>query len=360
MKAWRLRQAPLPKWLMRALTGAVLSALLIPIVACGAAPGSGSGKGPQTINIGRDRTLTYMVAYLAESLGYLDDAGKQVGSKVQVVPFDSSSQSLPALAGGKIDFDIQLAQNAARARLQGQNLYIAATLSDAGVGALVVNNSIQKPQDMVGKSVAFTGPATAAYPLLQAALKKDGVDPASVKFVTISDQTAFLDALRTHQVDAILPGEPVISQAVATGEAHVMYDFFNRQFVDQIMGGPYVSITLMSSDKFKTQYPDATRAIVQAHAKAIQWLRDNQNSPDTVLSKLPSEYANLKPVFPSVLQRVVEALPSTLATSEQGMQTVVNIDREQGAIKPDQQVKISDLFDNSFVQSSGAGTPVAK
>ncbi len=312
--------------------------------------GSGSGSSGDTITVGLSRTLTYMPGYLADSLGYLDEAAEEIGKTVEIVPFDSSSQSLAALSAGQIDMDVQLAQNAARAQVQGQDLTVTAVLNDAGVGGLVVDPSISEPSELEGKTVGFTGQATAAYPLLLAALEEDGVDASKVDFLTINDQSTFQSALANGEVDAILPGEPVLSQTVADAAGEVMYDFFDRDFVERIMGGSYASVTLMTNASFADADPDGVRAVTQAFEKAVDWMKDHESDPQAVLDELPEDYASLEPIFPDLYARIVQALPQSLAADPAAFETLVQIDEEQGAIDPGTEIDIDALYDNSYLR----------
>ncbi|WP_055554768.1 ABC transporter substrate-binding protein [Streptomyces sp. NBRC 110028] len=326
---------------------AVASMLLAGCADGGASSSSSDGS---TIKVGLARTLTYMPGELAESLGYLKEEAKKVGSTVKIVPFDSSSQSLAALAAGQIDMDVQLAQNAARAQTKGQDLVITEVLNDVGVGGLVVSKDISSPKDLEGKTVAFTGKATAAYPLLLAALKRDGVNTSKVHFLTISDQSAFQQTLSSGQVDAILPGEPVISQAVAAGDGKLMYNFFNRDLVNTIMGGRYASVTLMANGGYLKKNPDQVRAVTRAFERTMIWMKENKNHPDTVLAKLPRDYSDLKPIFPQIFGRVEQALPENPAVNAAALKRILKIDQEQGAIDPGQKVDIAKLYNNSFLR----------
>ena len=328
---------------------AALAAVLGTAMLAGCATGGSSGGGGDTIKVGLARTLTYMPGYLADSLGYLDEEAEKVGKKVEVVPFDSSSQSLAALAAGQIDMDVQLAQNAARSQVQGQDLVITATLNDAGVGALVVAPGITKPADLKGKTVGFTGKATAAYPLLLAALERDGVDASKIDFLTISDQSTFQAALSGGDVNAILPGEPVISKTVTDGDGKVMYDFFDRALVKEIMGGSYASVTLMANGNFASKNPDAVRAVTKAFERSMTWMKEHKDNPDAVLAELPDTYANLKPIFAELFGRIEQALPENPATDPAALKTIIDIDKQQGSIDEDKQIDVDKLYDNGHL-----------
>lgn len=334
-----------PAVLARAATAVACGSLIL----AGCAGGSGGGGGGETITVGLSRTLTYMPGYLADSLGYLEEAAEEIDKTVEIVPFDSSSQSLAALSAGQIDMDVQLAQNAARAQVQGQDLIITAVLNDAGVGGLVVDPSIASPDDLAGTTVGFTGQATAAYPLLLAALAEDGVDASALDFLTINDQSTFQSALAGGEVDAILPGEPVMSQTEADGDGEVMYDFFDRDFVERIMGGPYASVTLMTNADFADAEPDSVRAITHAFDRAVTWMKDHESDPDAVLDELPDDYDGLAPIFAEIYARIVQALPDDLATNPTALETLVTIDKEQGAIDEDEQIDIDSLYDNQYL-----------
>lgn len=333
------------------LACAGLAGVLV-IAACSSSGGSTSGSGtaavPSTVKIGRATTLTYVVVDLANALGYYKQAGQELGTNIQIVTFGGEGASVAALVGGQTQFGIQQSTSAVSADLQGQHLEVVQELANGGVGEVLGNKSITNPKDFEGKTVAFTSLASVGYPELQAALKHDGVDISKVKFVSVGNEAAMIAAFKNGTVQAVGPGEPIASQIKSEGGIGYTYDFYNRSTMESILGGPIITTTFMTTQSYAAKYPRVVQALVDANLKTIQYMYKMQNNPMAVLAKLPSSFAQYKPLWPSIYKNLMASLSPNGEIDPAAFTQVIGLAKVIGLVKPGQNVDVSTLYTNKF------------
>src|SRR5256885_7786807 len=83
------------------------------------------------------------------------------------------------------------------------------------------SSSIRSPADLAGKTLALNALKGVGEVVVKAALKKDGVDPNSVKLLALPFP-AMRAALSNGQVDAIWTPEPFLSQALSQDGARIV------------------------------------------------------------------------------------------------------------------------------------------
>jgi NMT1/THI5 like len=83
------------------------------------------------------------------------------------------------------------------------------------------NSSIQTPADLAGKTIAVNALKGVGEVMIKAALKKEGVNPNSIRLLAMPFPT-MRTALRNGQVDAIWVPEPFLSQALNLDGARIV------------------------------------------------------------------------------------------------------------------------------------------
>jgi taurine transport system substrate-binding protein len=136
--------------------------------------------------------------------------------------FDSGAEVIAAIAGGSLDIGLVGSSPlavAATNQLPIETFLIADLIGDAE--ALVVRNGsgIEKPEDLVGKTVAVPFVSTTHYSLL-AALKHWGIDPAKVKIVN-SRPPEIAAAWSRGDIDAAYVWDPALGAIKTTGKVLV-------------------------------------------------------------------------------------------------------------------------------------------
>jgi taurine transport system substrate-binding protein len=179
--------------------------------------GASLAQADDTVRIGYQTVID--PAKVAQADGIYD---KAIGKKVDWRKFDSGADVIAAIAGGSIDIGLVGSSPlavAASNRLPIQTFLIADEIGDAE--ALVVRNGsgIEKPEDLVGKTVAVPFVSTTHYSLL-AALKHWGVDPAKVKIVN-TRPPEIAAAWQRGDIDAAYVWDPALGAIKQTGKVLV-------------------------------------------------------------------------------------------------------------------------------------------
>ena len=176
-----------------------------------------------TIRIGSVPVDTYGQPYYGDAAGIFRDAG----INVEVVDLANSGAIASAIVGGSLDVGVGSVSQIAGARLKGLPFTFFAPGSlyatDAPGALLMVQKEspYHTAHDLIGKTIAVDNLTS----FLQIGgvlwLKKNGVDPAQVKFVEIPF-SSMAAALGAGRVDAATITEPALAGARAT--ARVLAD----------------------------------------------------------------------------------------------------------------------------------------
>jgi NitT/TauT family transport system substrate-binding protein len=177
-----------------------LRAQALPIVRCGSVPVDGYGQ-----------------PYYGDAAGIFRDAGIDL----QVVDLANSGAIAAAIVGGSIDVGLGSPSQLAGAREKGLPFTFFAPgglyAADAPSSLLMVpkNSTVRGARDLIGKTIGVDNLTSFTQFGAVEWFKKNGVDPASVKFVEMpfSAMPAAIDAGR---LDAGLIAEPAQSAARAT------------------------------------------------------------------------------------------------------------------------------------------------
>ena len=182
-----------------------------------AAPSYARAQGLATVRCGSVPLDGYGQPYYGVAAGIFRDAGIDL----QVTGLANSGAIAAAITGGSLDVGLGSVSQIAGAKVKGLPFTFfapgAVYSADSPSSQLMVEKTspIHSARDLVGKTVAvdnltsFTQFATLEW------LKKNGVDPSSVKFVELP-YPAMPGALEAGRVDAALIAEPARTLALTT------------------------------------------------------------------------------------------------------------------------------------------------
>ena len=177
--------------------------------------------------------------------------------------FDTGADVVNALASGDVDIgNIGTSPFAAAA---SRNLPIDVFFIAAKLGAseaLIVRNqaNIQKPQDLINKTIAVPFVSTAHYSLLSA-LKHWNIAESQVKIINLRPPEISA-AWERGDIDAAYVWEPALSKAKSTG--HVLTD--SKQVGE--WGAPTYDVWVVRKE-FAEKNPQFLKAFVQTSLKQI-------------------------------------------------------------------------------------------
>ena len=194
---------------------------------------------------------------------------KAIGKPLDWRKFDSGAEVIAAIAGGSIDIGLVGSSPlavAASNKLPIETFLIADLIGDAE--ALVVRNGsgIEKPEDLVGKTVAVPFVSTTHYSLL-AALKHWGIDPTKVKIVN-ARPPEIAAAWSRGDIDAAYVWDPALGAIKPTGKVLVSSAEVGK------WGSPTFDAWIVRKD-FAEKNPDAVAAFARVTGEAYaEYLKD--------------------------------------------------------------------------------------
>ena len=246
-----------------------LSCLLIfvfmPVVFFGSVSVDAASK-PDKISITYIKLPLNAPAIIAKRLGFFEKEFGPDKIAIQRPEMITASQQMQAMAAGSVQFASVLGSEAAiLARANGVDIKVIDTFSRAPrvFTIMAKNPSIKKVSDLKGKTIV--GPkGTVSHHLLVAALKREGLTAADVKFVNMTGPQAQA-ALTSGSADAALIAGFFIVPAEAGG-ARVI-----------INGNGLVSgLTVVAvKESFLRDYPDLVRRYLKVHRQALQYLKNH-------------------------------------------------------------------------------------
>ncbi len=190
-------------------------------------------------------------------------------STVEVLPFTNPGDQKTALLAGELDLCGTTLVTAIMAAAQGEPVKVVASLAEK-CSALVVgkDSGIQRPEDLKGKTIAYV-PGTMHHILLLETLEKAGLNPATDVQLKRIDFFDMGQALAQGEIDAFCSGEPFPSAAVREGYGRILlYPYY-----DESVG--YINGAMLTTQAKIAQEPEKIQALVSAHRKATEYLKEN-------------------------------------------------------------------------------------
>jgi sulfonate transport system substrate-binding protein len=206
-------------------------------------------------------------AILAKRLGLFEKEFGPDSITIQRPELTAGPQQTQALAAGSVQFASVLSSDSAiLAKSNGMDLKVIAAFSRApkAFNVMAKNPAIRKITDLKGKTVAGQK-GSALNHLLFAALKKEGLTPADIKYVNMPGPQAQA-ALISGSVDAALVAGPSIVPSEAAGARVVANG-------DGLIGGLLV---VAVSGQFLKDYPELVKRYLKVHGQALLYLKNNQ------------------------------------------------------------------------------------
>lgn len=260
---------------------ALLTTAGLALTACGTSDeSSGSESTSAQVTFALDWTpnTNHIGVYVADELGYFDDAGLDV----KILPYGSTAAT-QLVSAGKADFGIGGQSNVQVARTAGLDVVSVYRVTQTDTGRLVVlgdRDELARPADLDGR--VFGGFGAPLYSALAAStIKGDG---GRGEFEEVSLDTGAYEALAQGRIDFTL--------SVATWEDLQMQIDGHpyRAFRYQDYGVPeQQAIGIVSSDAYLEGHPDEAAAFVQAVARGYSYAAKNPSRAADLLIEANSD-----------------------------------------------------------------------
>jgi len=227
--------------------------------------GSVSAQGAESqykIRIGfPSLAFSYMPFYVAQEKGIY----KKYGIESEYIQMGTTIQP-QAVVGGNINYFTSVSTGISAA-VAGLPLVIVINFCDSSPWVLVTHKDINKPQDLIGKTVALSGVRTSPYYFFHAFMKKFEINEKEVNAINTGGTADSFRALTSNRVVATVLTPPFDDKAVSLGYKKFMQ-------LGSLADIPYVGL-ITSQNEIKTNR-ESVRRTVAAVMDSLAWLRANR------------------------------------------------------------------------------------
>ncbi len=219
-------------------------------------------ESPYKIRIGfPSLAFSYMPFYVAQEKGIY----KKYGIESEYIQMTSAIQP-QAVVAGNINYFTSVSTGISAA-VAGLPLVILMNFCDVSPWVLVTHKDINRPQDLVGKTVALSGLRSSPYYFFQAFLKKSEINEKDVQTIYTGGTADSYRALTTNRVVGTILTPPFDDKAVSLGYKKFMQ-------LGELADIPYVGL-VASQNELKTNR-ESVRRTVNAVIESVAWLRANR------------------------------------------------------------------------------------
>ncbi|WP_407411331.1 ABC transporter substrate-binding protein [Methanobrevibacter sp.] len=229
------------------------------------------GGGSDTVTIG------YLPSDHDAALFVADAQGKYAenGINTKLVQFNNGGDLMTAMASGDVDVGYVGITPVLSSIEKGVPVKVISAAQTEGSGIVVAKNSnINSVSDLAGKKIATPGEASIQHMLLTYYLEQNGMSINDLK-VSAMKVPSMNDALKTNNIDGMITFEPYVSIAEQNG-AKVLVDSS-----DILPDHP--CCVVVASDKFIETHPNETKAILEIHKNATDFINNNTDEAATLL-----------------------------------------------------------------------------
>jgi ABC-type nitrate/sulfonate/bicarbonate transport system substrate-binding protein len=197
------------------------------------------------------------------------DLLKKNGINVHFNLINDAATALRTVVSGQADMFIGSLPTAILAVANGgAGIHVIAANDQASDYVLVAQNDVTL-QNASGKTLGIDTPGSAGQVAAELALKKLGVDPKSLHYVTIGGSSARTTAVLAGKIDIAPIHYPLALQAVATGKVHQLVNVGKEI-------GPYIQSGLIANDNFVKKNRGLAQRVVNAFINAERWANSNK------------------------------------------------------------------------------------
>jgi NitT/TauT family transport system substrate-binding protein len=282
---------------------AAAAALLMVVSACGAGAGaSGGDSDPRTLRIAHNSNAAALPVQVAMAEGIFSKHNLKVEfTKVENIG------NLPGTLGRSFDIALSVPTTVIAAAQQGipvtQVAGATIDVQDNPTGFLIGSkkSGVTTVKQLAGKTLGVLTETGTTHTATKAWLKKEGVDPASVKIVQV-DGPAQADQLEAGRIDAVETVSPFATNVLRDPDAVNIGDPY-LHLSDELSAILWISRQDFAQQNaavlkdFRAALDDAQKFITSNDDKARAVLKDYTGLPDAAIksAKLPTYTTEIRP-----------------------------------------------------------------
>ncbi|HWD64143.1 MAG TPA: ABC transporter substrate-binding protein [Solirubrobacteraceae bacterium] len=242
-----------------------LAALVV--AACGSSGGGSSNSGSGSGGSVKGANLTVVQAggsdFSSADVPYFVSLLKKEGINAHLTAIADASSATRAVIAGQAQLGINDLEDAILPIAQGHApIKIIAANNQASDYVLVAQKNITL-QNASGKTLGIDTPGSAGQGAAELGLKASGVNPQSIRYVTVGDTSARETAVVAGKIGIAPVHYPVALAALGTGKVHEILNIGKAI-------GPYLQSALIANDSFLKNKALA-KAVIAAFIKAERW-----------------------------------------------------------------------------------------
>ena len=240
---------------------------------------------PVRLAVGGQAQLIYMVATLADTLGYYQDEGLAV----TLQDFPGGAKSLEALLGGSADVVCGFYDHTIQMAAQGKS--VRAFLSVLRYPGLVAASpEISSIAGLKGKIVGVSAVGSSTQMFLNYLLATHGMKPEDVSVASIGMSATAIAAITHAKVDAAIMTDPaleIVRRQIPS--LKILADTRTAEGVRQVFGvDQYPSAVLYSTPPWLAAHGSEARKLARAGLRTMDWLRTH--SPQEIRARMPAQF----------------------------------------------------------------------
>lgn len=247
------------------------------------------------------RTTQFAPIFVAQAKNMFEENG---------IEFDAITlegrSALPAIAAGELDFIGHATHGAVLLRSENQPVKALVALQTPAINSLIVRTDldVDELEDLKGLRVAVTGMGGTTHDMLSTILEDAGMDPdEDVTIVELGgDPAGYIAAFQRGDVDAAMTFQPAVSVLVNQMEIAKPLVSLGANEGPEILQD--IATTLLVSDRFVEENPEATRAVAETIAQAQAFMRDPANFDEVMqilMEELNMEEEDLRPALEELI-----------------------------------------------------------
>jgi ABC-type nitrate/sulfonate/bicarbonate transport system substrate-binding protein len=283
---------------------AAAAALLMAVSACGAGAGAAQGgdDDPRTLRIAHNSNAAALPVQVALAEGFFEKHNLKVEfTKVENIG------NLPGTLGRSFDIALSVPTTVIAAAQQGipvtQVSGATIDVEDNPTGFLIGSkkSGVTDVKQLAGKTLGVLTETGTTHVATKAWLKKEGVDPASVKIVQV-DGPAQADQLKAGRIDAVETVMPFATNVMQDPDAVNMGDPY-LHLADELSAILWISRQDFAKQNaavlkdFRAALDEAQEFIAGNDEQARKVLKDYTGLPDAAIksAKLPTYTTEIRP-----------------------------------------------------------------
>jgi len=205
--------------------------------------------------------FSYMPFYVAQEKGIY----KKYGIESEYIQMGTNIQP-QTVVNGNINHFTSVSTGISAA-VAGLPLLIVISFCDSSPWVLVTHKDVNKPQDLIGKTVALSGVRTSPYYFFQAFLKKFEINEKEIHTISTGGTAESFRALTSNRVVETVLTPPFDDKDVSLGYKKFMQ-------LGELADIPYVGLVTSQAEVKNNR--ESVRRTVAAVMDSLTWLRANR------------------------------------------------------------------------------------